>query len=252
MPTTTAGPAGPGPARPAATSRTRRERLREATTAEIKAAARTLLVREGPTAVTLRATAREVGMTAPALYRYVDSHEDLLRSLCEDLLAELGGRLEAARDTVGRDDPVGRLLATCREFRAWSLENPREFQLSFASAADQAPPHHEVPGEDLSIGAVFFGVFVEIWARAPFPVPPDESLPPELAAQLRTFAERVGTDLPLGVIAVFLDGWVRLYGSVTLEVFGHLGFALSDPGSLFESMLEAMRRALTAPTGPPG
>ena len=31
--------------------------------------------------------------------------------------------------------------------------------------------------------------------------------------------------------------------------FGHLGFALSDPGSLFESMLEGMRRALTAPPG---
>ena len=245
-PTATTGSA------PAGAPRTRRERLRDATTAEIKAAARTLLVREGPTAVTLRATAREVGMTAPALYRYVDSHEDLLRSLCEDLLAELGGRLEAARDTVGRGDPVGRLLATCREFRAWSLENPREFQLTFASAADQAPPHHEVPGEDLSIGAVFFGVFVEIWSRAPFPVPPDEALSPELTAQLRTFADRVGTDLPLGVVAVFLDGWVRLYGSVTLEVFGHLGFALSDPGSLFESMLEGMRRALTVPDPPAG
>jgi AcrR family transcriptional regulator len=240
--------AAPGTETSGGAARTRRERLRDATTAEIKAAARTLLVREGPAAVTLRATAREVGMTAPALYRYVDSHEDLLRSLCEDLMAELSRRLEAARDTVGLDDPVGRLMATCREFRAWGLEHPREFQLVFASAGDRSPPHHEVPGEDIAIGAVFFGVFVEIWSRAPFPVPPDDVLPPDLVAQLRTFAERVGTDLPLGVIAVFLNGWVRLYGSVTLEIFGHLGFALSDAGSLFESMLAGMRRDLTAAT----
>lgn len=248
MPPAPPTPTG-APARTEATAAaplTRRERLREATTAEIKAAARTLLVREGPAAVTLRATAREVGMTAPALYRYVDSHEDLLRSLCEDLMAELGGRLEAARDTVGLDDPVGRLMATCREFRAWGLEHPREFQLVFATAGDRSPPHHEVPGENIAIGAVFFGIFVEIWARAPFPAPPDEVLPADLVAQLRTFAEQVGTDLPLGVIAIFLDGWVRLYGSVALEVFGHLGFALSDAGSLFESMLDGMHRDLTA------
>ena len=223
----------------------RRARLRDATMAEIKSTARALLVRSGPEALTLRAIAREMGMTAPALYRYVDSHEDLLHSLCADLLDELEQRLETARDTEPVDDPVARLMAACREFRTWALAHPREFQLTFATAAERLPPGHEVPGEDISIGAVFLGIFAEIWARAPFPVPPDEALPPPLAAELRTFAERTGTDLPLGALVAYLGGWVRLYGSVTLEVFGHLGFALTDAGALFEAMLADMRRQLS-------
>ena len=55
----------------------RRERVRAATVDEIKAVALRLLVEEGPEAMTLRAIAREMGMTAPGLYRYFPSHEDL-------------------------------------------------------------------------------------------------------------------------------------------------------------------------------
>ncbi len=53
--------------------------------------------------------------------------------------------------------------------------------------------------------------------------------------------------LPLGVLAAYLSGWVRLYGAVTIEVFGHLGFALEDAEPMFEAMLADMRRQLTTP-----
>lgn len=46
---------------------TRRERLRAATVDEIMRTARRLLVDEGQAAISLRAIAREMGMTAPAL-----------------------------------------------------------------------------------------------------------------------------------------------------------------------------------------
>lgn len=228
---------------------TRRDRQRDATTAEIKSTARSLLVASGPDALTLRAIAREMGMTAPALYRYFASHEDLVGALCEDVLTEITGRLERARDGVPPDRPIDRLMAACREFRRWSLAHPREFQLTFASVAERPQPHHEVPGTDISFGAVFLGIFAEIWTRRRFPVPPDDRLPPALAGELRTFAERTGTDLPLGALVAYLGGWVRLYGSVTLEVFGHLGFALTDAEALFEAMLADMRRQLSA-SGP--
>jgi AcrR family transcriptional regulator len=48
----------------------RRERVRQATVEEIKAVARAQMAAEGTAGVTLRAIAREMGMTAPALYRY--------------------------------------------------------------------------------------------------------------------------------------------------------------------------------------
>src|ERR1700745_3274247 len=92
----------------------RRDRLRAATIDEIIQTARQLLVKDGPQAVSLRAIAREMGMTAPGLYRYFGSHEELLRHVCAGIFTELGARLpraiEAAAPPPGQaDDPHAKL-----------------------------------------------------------------------------------------------------------------------------------------------
>jgi AcrR family transcriptional regulator len=231
----------------------RRERTRDATTAEIKATARRLLVQDGPDALTLRAIAREMGMTAPGLYRYFASHEDLVIGVCHDILDELTAFLVAARDTEPTDDPIGRLGATCRAFRRWALDHPREFELSFATGvahqatvaeADACAPQIASPPDVLSFGGVFLGLFVEIWTAAPFPVPDEASLPPDLVRQVREFSAVVDDVLPLGALTAYLAGWVRLYGAVTIETFGLLRFALDDAEPLFEAMLAEMARSL--------
>ena len=38
---------------------------------------------------------------------------------------------------------------------------------------------------------------------------------------------------------VFLSCWIRLYGMVCMEVFGHLRFALDDAEPMFEAELRA-------------
>ena len=70
-------------------SPSRRERIRTATVAEIKALARRLLVGGGLAAISLRAIARDMGMTAPAIYRYFPSLDALVAELTEDLYDEL-------------------------------------------------------------------------------------------------------------------------------------------------------------------
>lgn len=243
-------PAPGGPAAPAASvASTRRERARDATTAEIKATARALLVAEGPDALTVRAIARTMGLTPAALYRYFAGHEELVTAMCGDVLDEITATLEAARDTVGLEDPMGRLMAICRAFREWSLAHPREYQLTFASMIDKplVGPGSDQADDGIAFGSVFLGVFAEIWAHRPFHVPADDQLPPALVLQLREFSARTGDILPLGVLVAYLSGWVRLYGAVTIEVFGHLGFALADPEPMFEAMLADMRRAMTTP-----
>jgi hypothetical protein len=44
-------------------------------------------------------------------------------------------------------------------------------------------------------------------------------------------------DLPAGAALTFLRCWVHLYGMVSLEVFGHLHFALDDAAPMFEITL---------------
>jgi len=231
---------------------TRRERARDATVLEIRRTARDLLVQQGPDALTLRAIAREMGMTPPALYRYFASHDEIVAALVADILDEITDTVAGA----GSDgtEPLDRLVAACRAFRSWSLAHPREFQLIFASSVDGPPAGYErgaptAPDADCGVtfGGVFLDLFVDIWEHAPFQVPADSDLPESLAAQLRAFSASTGDRLPLGALAAYLSGWVRLYGGVTIEVFGHIGFALEDPEALFEAMLADMRRLLTTP-----
>jgi hypothetical protein len=66
---------------------TRRERVRFETTAEIKQAAWADMARNGPSALSLRAVARDLGMAPSAIYRYFASRDDLLSALIVDALS---------------------------------------------------------------------------------------------------------------------------------------------------------------------
>jgi AcrR family transcriptional regulator len=228
----------------------RRDRVRAATTQEILQTARGLLVEEGPEAISLRAIAREMGMTAPALYRYFSSHEDLLRSVVGNIFGDLTTHVraaihaaaDAAGDDVSAEDLMAlKLLAGCREFRVWAIEHVPEFGMVFGT---------KVPGLDIEMlhadhgdecgfrfGQMFLDLFGELYRKRPFPIPTDEEIAPALRSQLERYRDVTGTTMPLGALQTFLRCWVILYGSVGLEVSGHLRFALDDAAPMFELML---------------
>jgi AcrR family transcriptional regulator len=241
-----AGVAGSGPG--AVIPLSRRDRLRAATIEEIIATARRLLVASGPEAASLRAIAREMGMTAPGLYRYFGSHEELIRHVIAGIFTELGqdirAAIEAAAPPSGADDPVsvkltGKMVAACREFRRWALNHRPEFALLFGvplpglddgrgDVADQCA---------LAFAGTFFALFGELWQAVPFPVPAAGDIDPGLLDQLTRYRDGLGADLPPGAVLTFLRCWTRLYGAVAMEVFGHMSFALEDPAPMFEITL---------------
>ena len=230
----------------------RRERLRDATMTEIKTTARRQLVAAGPEALSLRAVAREMGLTAPALYRYVDSRDDLLTEVIADLFDELTASLEAARDAQPPGAIGPRLFAASWGLRTWALAHPIEFGLLFGSPL----PGFDVPAEGVKqeagrrFGMVFAALFAQLWEQQPFPCTPAEEIDPTLVGQLTSYAESLGSPLPPGAVKVFLECWVRLYGLVCMEVFGHLRFALDDAEAMFADMMRANGRALGV-DGPP-
>src|SRR3954454_15475637 len=119
---------------------TRRGRARAATEQDIRRTARKLLVEQGPEAVTLRAIARELGITAPALYRYYGSRDDLIEHLRLDVVADLGAKLGEEIAALP-DDGAVQLFAICRGFRRWALTHTKEFTLVFASPTGEVGPH---------------------------------------------------------------------------------------------------------------
>jgi AcrR family transcriptional regulator len=234
----------------------RRDRVRAATIEEIKQTARRILVAEGPDAVSLRAIAREMGMTAPALYRYFGSHEDLIAHVVADIFTEIASDIRAAITAAaeGGTDMTGKLVAACSQYRRWALDHRPEFSLLFGSPLPALEAlHDDVCGPcAMEFAGTFFALFAELWEKQPFPVPGDEELSPKLREQLARYREGLGAgNVPLGAMLTFLRCWVRLYGMVTLEVFGHLHFALDDAAPMFEYTLGELA-GLVGLTYPPG
>jgi AcrR family transcriptional regulator len=236
---------------------TRRERTRAATVDEIKQTARRLLVAEGPSAVTLRAIAREMGMTAPGLYRYFPNHEELVEALVVDVYAELAEHLAAVGSAV-TEGPAKRIVTVAKEFRTWAVTHPREYGLVFAtpvgSLADLTAPAGAPDAVELAgmqFGRVFLEIFFELWRAQPFPVPTEGELPGSLVEQLRVFRTTLGealeqsvADVPIGAFQVFLRLWAQLYGLVAMEVYAHLTFCLTDVEPFFDANLYEMGQML--------
>jgi AcrR family transcriptional regulator len=233
----------------AANPPSRRDRLRAATMEEIIQTARRLLVRNGPEAVMLRAIAREMGMTAPGLYRYFDSREELVRHICASIFTELGSDIhQAIQDAVPPADPgydpvtakfTVKMIAACREFRRWSLNHTAEFSLLFGVPLPGLDDgRYDIADEcALAFAGTFFTLFLELWNALGFPVPAPEEIDPDLRGQLIRYRDALGTDIPVGAVLTFLRCWTVLYGAVAMEVFGHMRFALEDPAPMFELTL---------------
>jgi AcrR family transcriptional regulator len=237
---------------------TRRDRLRAATRDEILQTARRLLVEHGPDGTTLRAIARDMGMTAPGLYRYFGSHEELLRNVVAGIFTELASDIDQAmRDAsdanlAGQPDAAGlhepahlsaKMGAACRAFRAWALGHQQEFALLFGVPLPGFDDGRNDIAQEcaLAFAGTFFALYLELWQHAPFPVPADDQIDPGLMAQLLMYRSVLGSDMPAGAVLTFLRCWVLLYGAVAMEVFGHLGFALSDPAPMFELTLRDLQ-----------
>jgi AcrR family transcriptional regulator len=208
-----------------------------ATAARIVAAARDLLVRHGE--VTLRAVARELGLTAPALYRYAPSHEDLVRIVALAIDADVAERITRAAERQPADDPAGRIVAAAVEFRRWALENRHEFSLVFTNVDVDCIDQLEASA---STGMKFSELLFALWAERQFPIPLLEDLDPGLATILRdpmVPADLSGVpDEMRGLIWVLERAWSRLYGTVTLEVFRHIDPRIVEEAHLFRAMIE--------------
>ena len=247
----------PGAVRPPS----RRDRLRAATVEEIIQTARRLLAGNGPQAlaengvqaIPLRAIAREMGMTAPGLYRYFDSHEELLRHVCASIFTELDEDIRRAIEAAVPPDPTGdpdtakltvKMIAACREFRRWSLNHKSEFGLLFGVPLPGLDDgRYDIADEcALALAGTFFALFFEMWSHLRFRVLEAGEIDPSLRDQLSRYRDALGADIPVGAVLTFLRCWTVLYGAVAMEVFGHLGFALDDPSPMFDLMLGDLAR----------
>src|SRR3954452_3171061 len=91
---------------------------------DIVAAARAVLEREGPDALTMRRVADEMGIRAPSLYKHLPHKVALESAIIADGFREAAAAFEAA--TEGADDP---LTAFVGAYRTFASAHPHLYRL---------------------------------------------------------------------------------------------------------------------------
>ncbi|MFH8618724.1 TetR/AcrR family transcriptional regulator [Streptomyces sp. NPDC017979] len=223
------------PAEATAKVPTLRERRRAVATQEILGAAERHIVENGPHALSLRAVARDLGMTVQALYHYFASRDDLVTALITKAYEDLADAVLAAVDRAHEDPSVPRLVHAAEGYRRWAIAHPERFQLIYGSPLRgyAAPPGGPTTRALQRMSGIFqrelfAGFTTEQLAAADMPGPS-----PELIAHLGQLSPSGLGVLPPAGVHLMLRAWGHMHGLVVLEVFGHTSFMGGHQAEVF-------------------
>jgi AcrR family transcriptional regulator len=188
----------------------------------IKETAWKQIAAHGAPALSLRAIARELKISAPAIYNYFPDRDALVTALIVDAFTSFGDSQLAARDSVLEGDLIGRFRAIGVAYRNWARAYPQRYQLIFGTPIPgyEAPIEKVFPSSARSILALF-SIVENFRAAGKLTV---DSFPPvkdEYQAQYEMWQTQVGEVQPVSVFVAMII-WARVHGIVSLEIQGNL------------------------------
>lgn len=233
----------------------RRERARTATIEEIKDTALRLMREHGTTDVRFSDIAREMGMTAPALYRYFGDSDELLTALIVDAYDALGDAVATAREAEDPADVTGRMLAVGRAYRRWAREEPQRFALILGmpvpgyAAPEEGPTTEAAQRAMTQLKALFHDAAQRGILGRPVAGPAGQGLVDCMQAQeYAGYGPESGPRLPPDTMQALIHVWSGLHGFTCLETYGHLDWLTEDArDSLFDSLGLFLGRAAGLP-----
>ena len=217
----------------------RRKRLHDATREEIKEIAWQQIAKDGADALSLRAIAKQLDLTSPALYHYFPNRDALVNDLIQDAFHSLASSVEQARDSLPPDDHAKRFLAIGAAYSDWANAYPQRYVLIFgAPIPNYQPSMNSIQPAANRALSVLVNVIGEAWRAGKIHLPPYyQELTPLLRTQLEESKRKAGLDYPVQVLYLALIAWCRIHGIVSLELRQQFP-PMADAVEIFQ--LEAM------------
>jgi AcrR family transcriptional regulator len=215
---------------------------REETMAQIKAAARGEMARHGTAGISLRAIARTLGVTAPAIYNYYPRLDDLITALIVDAFTAFADAMAAAIAQTVDAGPAAQIRAAVLAMRAWAIAHPVDFQLIYGNPI----PGYVAPGEVTTpLARRPFVLLAPLFAAAQAQgelhlSPAATALPPGVRTHVEQWQRSAGADFPPELVGIMTDRFAHLYGLVMLEILHHLQPSIGDTAAFFEYAVDNM------------
>jgi AcrR family transcriptional regulator len=196
----------------------------------------------GAPALSLGAVARALRITAPAIYNYFPSRDDLVTALIIEAYTSFGDSQLAARDALPAHDPVGRLRAIGLAYRDWALAHPQRYQLIFGTPIPgyHAPLMEVLPSAARSLSALV-SVIDDLRRAGSLRADHFPGVMPGHETEFGLWKSHAG-DYDILSLAVAMIVWSRVHGLVSLEIAGNLPPFGARGDALYVFELESIRR----------
>jgi AcrR family transcriptional regulator len=188
----------------------------------IKETAWKQIAEHGAPALSLRAIARDLKITAPAIYNYFPDRDALVTALIIDAYTSFGDWQIEARDSVSSQDPRRKLEAIGLAYRNWAHTYPQRYQLIFGTPIPsyKAPAEKVFPSSARSISALF-SVVEELRDAGKLITDAVPAVSEKYRAYYEQWRIYSGDVYPVSLF-VAMNIWARVHGIVSLEIQGNL------------------------------
>ena len=188
----------------------------------IKAVAWKQIAEHGAAALSLRAIARELKITAPAIYNYFPDRDALVTALIIDAYTSFGDSQIEARDAIPASDIQGRMNAIGIAYRTWAHTHPQRYQLIFGTPIPgyEAPLMEVLPSSARSLSALL-SVVEQLRTSGKLNIKSFPVVKDEYKVGFDTW-KTYGGDVDVLSISVAMIIWSRVHGIVSLEIAGNL------------------------------
>jgi AcrR family transcriptional regulator len=188
----------------------------------IKETAWKQIAESGAAALSLRAIARDLKITAPAIYNYFPDRDALVTALIIDAYTSFGDSQLEARDAIPLSKLLERMRAVGMAYRKWAHAYPQRYQLIFGTPIPgyEAPMMEVLPSAARSLSASV-GVIEQLRVAGKLNV----TRFPQVKAEYRESFEvwkSYGGDVDILSLSVAMVIWSRVHGIVSLELAGNL------------------------------
>jgi len=176
----------------------------------------------GAAALSLRAIARELNITAPAIYNYFPDRDALVTALIIDAYKSFGDSQLQAREAIPANDVMGRMKAIGLAYRTWAHTHPQRYQLIFGTPIPgyQAPLMEILPFGARSLSALV-SVVEQLRTSGKLNIKSFPEVKEEYKAGFEVW-KYYGGDVDILSLSVAMVIWARVHGIVSLEIAGNL------------------------------
>lgn len=207
---------------------------------QIKVVARQQMAIYGTSGLSLRAIARELAITAPAIYNYYPRLDDLITALLIDAFNALATALQEAAQDAATLSLRAQLRSILFAYRQWALDHPVDYQLLYGNPI----PGYVAPAAITApLARRPFEVVVRLLLRAVqaghFQLPVmDRPLPASISQHMAAWKAQTNFPGPDAILYALAVCWTRIHGLVILEIFHHTQPMIGDTAAFYAHEIE--------------